>query len=99
MEPTFKLVTEVHDRSRRIETKLSHLCEKLNIDLRAKPIKVNVMNNRYQVVIPGSDVTISAIRKALIDNGINPVGCGSINIICENESSDTLFELGDIRFS
>jgi hypothetical protein len=80
-----KLLAEVHDRARRIETKLSHLCERLDIDLRVKPIRIVIKNDTCSALIPGNDVTVSAIRKALHDNQLVPNKVGAVALFDSTE--------------
>lgn len=92
-----KMIAEVHDRARRIETKLSHLCEKMDIDLRVKPIQIVIKNNSYSAILPGRDVTVSAVKKALEDSGCDPFISGGVQLFDGSDVPHRTF-IGTIYF-
>lgn len=61
---------EVLQRIRRIETRLWKLCEHVGLAAASPPgITVNTAHDITQVELKGFDVTIGAIRHALLDKG------------------------------
>ena len=66
--------SETLARCRRMETRLHKLCERLDVEgaLDASTITVNMDPNDPYIVVPGFDVTLSAITKAMARAGSDP---------------------------
>lgn len=85
-------VDEIRDRARRIETKLSLLCEKMEINIKQKALRISIVNDDIRIALPGNDTTISSIRKMLIESQLETEDA-EVELL-----SETMIPMGRIIF-